>query len=392
MHQEEDINFLTKKENKNALALYIHIPFCKAKCNYCDFNSYAGREDDVPGYFDALKKEIELYKEKLQDFVFRTVFIGGGTPSLVSSKYIYDVFNLCKQRFNILHDAEVSIEVNPGTLSYEKLLSYKSMGINRLSIGLQAWQDRILKSLGRIHRVDEFVENYNLAKKVGFKNINIDLIFGLPVQTLNDWRETLKNVICLEPSHVSCYSLKIEDDTVFGRQLTVGELISPDDGLDRDMYYAAIDELCKHNYKHYEISNFSRPGFECKHNLVYWRGEQYIGLGAGAHSYFQGKRFNNILSLDRYSEAILNNKNIIENVDKIDYNEQISEFIILGLRLLDGINLSEFRQKFKKDIFELFGGKIKKLLKKDLLSIEGDKLMLTTSGLDFANQVFVEFI
>lgn len=392
MQIEERIECIAQKKYKDALSLYIHIPFCKAKCNYCDFNSFAGREVDIPAYFDALKIEIEGYKEKLQDYELRTIFIGGGTPSLVETKYIYEILDLLNNSFNIANNAEISMESNPGTLLYEKLLSYKSMGINRLSMGLQAWQERLLKSLGRIHSAEEFVENFNLAKKVGFENINVDLIFGLPSQTLKDWLKTLRKVIELQPSHISCYSLKIEDGTVMGSQLYKGEIDAPDEALDRNMYYAAIDILGKKGYKQYEISNFARVGYECKHNLVYWRAEQYIGIGAGAHSYINGERFNNVSIPDKYIESVLKNQNKIENVEKIDLAGQISEFIILGLRLNEGISRNKFKELFDKDIFDVYGSKIEQLFKKGLLNMDGDKLMLTSSGLDYANQVFVEFI
>lgn len=380
------------KSNEKSIGLYIHIPFCKSKCYYCDFNSFAGREELTGPYFEALGDEIRYYSGRLKNCKIKTIFIGGGTPSLVEARHIYEILNSCRQHFNLEESVEISIETNPGTLTYEKLMMYKASGINRLSIGLQAWQDRLLQELGRIHRMDEFIENYNLAKKVGFKNINVDLIFGLPGQRMNDWIESVVNVPKLGATHISCYSLKIEDDTVFGNRLAEGELIPADDELDREMYYFAIDKLSKLGFHHYEISNFAKPGYECRHNLTYWRAEEYLGVGAGAHSYLEGKRFNNICKIEDYISFILNQELPVENVELIDKKDAMSEFLILGLRLIDGISMSEFKSRFDEDIFNIFGNEINKLLRKQLIEQDGDRLKLTETGLDVANKVFVEFL
>jgi len=379
-------------EQDNTLGLYIHIPFCKSKCYYCDFNSFAGRENTVYPYFQALKNEIEVYEKALQDYKIGTVFIGGGTPSFVDADYILELISNCRMHFDIEPEAEISIETNPGTLSYGKLAAYLDAGINRLSMGMQAWQDRLLKSIGRIHRTDEFIENFELARKVGFSNINVDLIFGLPGQTFNDWVETVNNVIGLGPSHISCYSLKIEEGTVFSDWLSEGKLIPVDDELDRQMYHFTIERLTGHGYRHYEISNFSKPGFECRHNLVYWEDRQYIGLGAGAHSYFNGKRYNNTYDLDKYIYYAGKRQFHRENIQEIDINEQISEYMILGLRLIQGVNVDKFKEEFGADVFNLFGEKINKLISRGLLEFNEGMLRLTKTGLDLANQVFIEFV
>jgi oxygen-independent coproporphyrinogen III oxidase len=374
------------------LGLYIHIPFCKAKCHYCDFNSFAGRDNYIPAYFDAIKREIELYSEKLKEYSFKTIFIGGGTPSLVDTNYIYQIINTCFTDLNINKSAEISIETNPGTLSYSKLEAFNKMGINRLSIGLQAWQNNLLAKLGRIHNNKEFSDNFKQAKNVGFKNINVDLIFGIPGQTLKDWQNTLNKVIELEPLHISCYSLKIEEGTIFGERLMNGELTELDDETDREMYHSAVEILGANNYNHYEISNFAKCGFECKHNLVYWNAEEYVGIGAGAHSYLDGKRFNNEYDIEKYISLVSEGGIYIENEQLIDENEMIVEFIILGLRLVEGISINEFKVRFNKDLFDTFGGQIQKLLKKQLIVLDGDRVKLTTLGLDLANRVFMEFI
>jgi len=377
---------------KKQISLYIHIPFCKAKCYYCDFNSFACMTDLIEPYFNALYREIETYAERLEDHAIKTVFIGGGTPSLVDARYISTAIELCSRHYKISEHAEVTMEANPGTLSIDKLRDYRSMGINRLSIGLQACQDRILKSIGRIHRYGEFVENFEQARKVGFSNINVDLIFGLPSQTLEDWDETLEKVVETGTKHISCYSLSIEEDTVFGEKLKTGEIEPVSDELDRRMYYLAKEKLGQAGYRHYEISNFARKGYECRHNLTYWKSEEYVGLGAGAHSYMNSFRYNNIYSIDGYIACISDGDLPVENQQAIDIKEKMSEFIILGLRLTDGISATEFEQKFGKALKDLFGDKIEKLRKRGLITCCGDRIMLTSQGLDLANQVFVEFI
>jgi oxygen-independent coproporphyrinogen III oxidase len=379
-------------EDRNRLGLYIHIPFCRAKCHYCDFNSFCGREELIPAYFDALQKEIVLYASRLESHTFRTVFIGGGTPSLVEQEHIYNVLNTCRQYFKLDEGAEISIETNPGTLSYEKLLAYRVMGINRLSIGLQAWQEPLLKMLGRIHDREAFVQNFQQARKAGFQNINVDLIFGIPGQTLEDWSETLVNVARLEPTHLSCYSLKIEEGTPFGDRYETGELIPLEDELDRQMYERTLEFLNRRGYRHYEISNFARPGYECKHNLIYWKAESYIGLGAGAHSYFRDQRYSNPENLNEYIRRIQNGELPWEKIEKIDSAESMGEFMILGLRLTDGIGMKEFRDRYGRDLLEVYGKPVDKLLERALLEQEGDRLRLTPEGLDLANQVFMEFV
>lgn len=376
----------------NGIGIYIHIPFCKAKCYYCDFNSFACRDELVPAYFSALKKEIASYGEKLKDVKIKTIFIGGGTPSAVDAQYIYEVLSFLHQEFAVDNKAEISIETNPGTLTGEKLERYREVGINRLSIGLQAWQDAILEKLGRIHTSYEFEQTFTLARKVGFDNINVDLIFGIPGQTLEDWRQTLEKVTAFEPEHLSCYSLKIEEDTVFGDKLEKGELVPIDDDIDREMYGFCKEYLKYRGYGHYEISNFAKPGFKCRHNLIYWSAEEYIGFGAGAHSFFQSARFNNIYDPKEYIDRLKLDGKISENIEFIDRKESMTEFMILGLRLVDGVRMEDFKNRFNEDILNVYGSQIDKMLKKELLTVKGGKIALTSLGLDYANQVFMEFI
>lgn len=385
-----EIGMIVKMNKK--IGLYIHIPFCKSKCHYCDFNSQAGKEALIEPYFNALGQEIRNYSSGLRDCTIGSVFVGGGTPSLADAKYIYQIMLICRQCFEIDSKAEITIESNPGTLTYEKLLSYRINGINRLSIGLQAYQDILLAKLGRIHSAEDFMVNLEAAVKAGFKNINADLIFGIPGQNMNDWGETVRNVISLGLAHVSCYSLKIEEETPFYSMLRSGTLQPVDDELDRRMYRYAVDQLKRHGYKHYEISNFALPGYECRHNMVYWKALEYLGIGAGAHSYMGGSRYNNICDIEEYINIISNKGNPVENIQSIDKTESMSEYMILGLRLVDGISTLQFKERYGEDIFKVFGNQLDKLQRKQLLEQEGEKIRLSPYGLDVANCVFEEFI
>jgi oxygen-independent coproporphyrinogen-3 oxidase len=313
------------------VGLYIHVPFCRSKCYYCDFNSFPHKDSLIPAYFDALEREIYEYAEKIQQ---NTVFIGGGTPSYIDACFIKQVLKACNQNFNICSCAEITIEANPGTLCEKKLESYRESGINRISIGLQAWQEKLLKRLGRTHTLDDYIQNFRLARKEGFDNINTDLIFGIPGQTTEEWRETIENVSNMGVEHISCYSLKIEDGTIFGEMLSRGQLAPMEDEQDREMYYLTKEILGKAGYKHYEISNFAKPDYECKHNLIYWKPQPYVGIGAGAHSYLEGKRFNNIYNPEKYIECIKKGGISKENIEFIDRSEAISEYMILGLPFL----------------------------------------------------------
>lgn len=379
-------------ENGKSIGMYIHIPFCRSKCYYCDFNSFACRDELVPAYFNALNKELLIYAEKLKDYRVKTIFIGGGTPSAVDAHYISRLMELINEKINRDRYAEISIETNPGTLTFEKLKVYRQLGINRLSMGLQAWQDNILKKLGRIHTAKEFEHNFLLAREVGFDNINVDLIFGIPGQSYEDWCQTLKSVTELEPQHMSCYSLKIEEGTVFGNKLESGELVPIDDAVDREMYNFCKSYLAQKGYQHYEISNFAKPGRKCLHNLVYWNEEEYVGLGAGAHSFFEGIRYNNVYDIESYIENIIRGKIPSENHEVIGIKESMTEFMILGLRLIEGINIEDFRLRFGKDLYNVYGNEIDKLSYRGFIVVENGYIRLSDIGLDYANQVFMEFV
>jgi len=422
--------------NAEEIGIYIHIPFCKSKCYYCDFNSYAQRDYLIPEYCKALIREVEfsskglnkLYGENYKtngskalksnvssvlnntvndcDLLYRSedmsygskeirvksIYFGGGTPSLLPPGYICRIIDECMKCYNISEDAEITMEANPGTLTWEKLETYKKAGINRLSIGLQAWQNRLLNDIGRIHTAEDFVNNLNMAREAGFTNISADLIFGLPGQELDEWEETLERVIDEGIEHLSCYDLKIEEGTVLEKKIKMGEIQPIVDELDRKMYHMAIKKLKSKGLKHYEISNFSKKGYESRHNMIYWKSEEYIGLGAGAHSYFESKRYNNVEKPKDYMYNISIGKIPAENIHILTEKDKISEYIILGLRLVDGINIKEFKHKFGKELSVLYGGNIDILIERGLLCFSGERLKLTSLGLDLANQVFVEFI
>lgn len=376
----------------NKIGLYIHIPFCKRKCFYCDFVSYQNKEELIDSYIESLKQEIRMVSKYCNSYKFTTIYIGGGTPTYLGITHLCNVLNECNSYLNLEDVSEISIESNPGTINMDNLKILKSIGINRLSIGLQATQNDLLHRLGRIHTFEEFMESYLSARKAGFKNINIDLIFGLPGQTILEWENTLKSIIDLKPEHISCYSLKIEEKTPYFELYNRGLIKLPSEDEEREMYHLAILLLQTYNYIHYEISNFCLPGYECKHNIGYWQHEEYIGIGVGAHSYFQNIRFHNEISIENYINEIKKGNLPRRELQIIDIKEAMSEFIILGLRLIKGINKLRFKQKFGIDIELIYKDKIEKLVNLGLLENDKDYIKLTLKGIDLANQVMIEFI
>lgn len=372
--------------------LYIHIPFCSSKCNYCDFNSYAGKLYLEERYFNAMKKEIELYAEEMKNNSIETIFIGGGTPSCINHQYIREILDMCRINFNIAESCEISIESNPGTLDLDKLTEYRSCGINRISIGLQAYQSNLLKYLGRQHSTDDFISSVQLAKRAGFSNINADVIFGIPGQTMGDWIETLKVLADLDITHISAYSLKIEEGTKFGNMLENGELTQVEDELDRNMYHYAIDYLKQNGFNQYELSNFSKEGYECKHNLIYWKCVDYLGLGAGSHSLFKCERFSNKCSVEEYIKDLEKGIKPIEEQFELECSDKISEYMFLGLRLNQGVSNTDFKKLFNSDMFDLYDESFEELQRNGLIDIDGEIVRLTRLGLDLANQVFIKFV
>lgn len=375
---------------KNEIGIYVHIPFCKKKCDYCDFISYCNKDNLIEKYVEAMKKEIESQNIKPE---ITTIYIGGGTPSYIDSKYIIQIMNKIKEK-NVSPNAEITIEVNPGTVTMEKLEDYRSCGINRISIGLQSTNDTLLKEIGRIHDFKQFLETYKMAKKVGFKNINVDLMLGLPNQRIKDLKESLEQILKLKPKHISVYSLIVEDGTPIANKIEKGELQLPDEELERNMYWFVKNTLELNGYKHYEISNFAKKGYESKHNLNCWNQKEYIGIGVAAHSYRDITRYSNTENIEEYIKNVNNeefNKNkIIHEVQKED--DAKKEFMLLGLRKIDGIKISDFKNKFGDNPIYLYRNELKKLIDEKLLIIDNNDIRLSNKGIDLANLVWEEFV
>lgn len=383
---------------KQELGIYIHIPFCAKKCYYCDFVSYPNMKEKQKEYVEALKNEIKSYD--LQNYNVTTIYIGGGTPSYIESKYIVEILKNLKNKLKAnetkFENMEITIEVNPGTVTKEKLLDYKKVGINRLSIGLQSTSDRLLGQIGRIHKYQDFLQTYNLARNVGFENINVDLMLGLPNQSIEDLKESIENVIDLQPEHISIYSLIVEERTKLYKKIETGELQLPEEELEREMYWYTKSKLELAGYKHYEISNYAKPKRKSKHNSNCWEQKQYIGIGAAAHSYLNNVRYCNVSNLEEYIsnmaklEADFEDKYIVNERQSLE--DRKNEFMLLGLRKIDGVSISKFKEKYVENPIFKYRDSLKKLVKDDLVQIDGDVIRLTNKGLDLANIVWEEFI
>ncbi len=379
----------------NELGIYIHIPFCKSKCYYCDFISYSNKESEMPLYFSMLLKEINIKSKKIKkEDVVTTIYIGGGTPSFVSEKYIRNILNEIKKDYNVDENAEVTIEINPGAANREKLQSYKNAGINRISIGLQTTENKILKQISRIHTYEEFLECYNNARKVEFKNINVDLMLALPNQTLENLQQSLRKVIELNPEHISLYSLILEENTRLEKMVENKEIKLPSEDIERQMYWKTKEILEQNGYKHYEISNFAKKGYESKHNTNCWKQKEYLGFGVAAHSYYNNQRYCNTNNIEQYCKNIEQNKlNANVTICEIQAEEEKKkEYMILGLRMIDGINIKEFKNKFVDNPVYIFRNELQKLSKDGLIEIDLNQIKLTNKGLDFANLVWEEFV
>lgn len=365
------------------IGIYIHIPFCKSKCYYCDFISYDNKQDCIEIYIDTLIKEIK--SSNIAEYEVKTIYIGGGTPSILSNEQISKIVNALNCKLN---NVEFTIEVNPGTVTKEKLENYIELGINRLSIGLQSTDDELLKSIGRIHNYEQFLNTYKLAREAGFKNINIDLMLGLPNQTLEILRKSVNNVIELQPEHISIYSLILEEDTKLEKMVMEGSATLPNEDCERQMYWEMKKLLEEAGYVHYEISNYAKNGYESNHNMDCWNQKEYIGFGVAAHSYIDKKRYSNNRSIEKYLNDCTP-KIVHENQTK---EEQMKEYMLLGLRKIEGIEISKFKEKFVENPIFVYRKELNKLVEEDLLQIEENCIRLTNKGLDFANIVWEEFV
>lgn len=389
--------FFRKKkiEPKKSLGLYIHIPFCVKKCNYCDFLSAPADDATKKRYVEALCKEIAGYKALTKEYQLATIYFGGGTPSVLEVSFIEQILNTVKKNFAVDMEAEVTLEVNPGTASLEKLKRYRELGINRLSIGVQSAKERELALLGRIHTFKEAKQTYFWAREAGFENISLDLMSALPGQSLEDYKENVEAILSLNPEHISSYSLIVEEGTPFYEQYAEGapkECDLPEEETDRAMYAYTKERLVQAGYERYEISNYAKPGFESRHNSSYWVGTEYVGVGLGASSLFTNARYHNETDLTAYMETIEAGQDVRREIERLVLEEQMEEFMILGLRMMKGVSRQEFQKRFGKAIETVYGSALNKLEKQGLLIKEGDRITLTENGIDVSNQVFVEFI
>lgn len=384
---------------KNPLGIYVHIPFCDKKCDYCDFLSGPASKQTKEEYTKALLAEINAYKDLMKDYLVRTIFIGGGTPSSIESKYIQQILEAISKNFN-LEPEEISIEANPGTLSKEKLKAYKDAGINRLSLGLQSTNNQELKLLGRIHTYEDFLENYHLARELGFSNINIDLMSGLPSQGVKAWEETIERVVALGPEHISAYSLIIEEGTPFydryGNQSEddIDEHGNNEINEDTDrLIYSKTKEILEANgYCRYEISNYAKKGYECKHNKSYWERVSYLGLGLGSSSLIKDLRFHNEENLSNYIKNSSKPSLLQKDIIKLSKEEAMEEFMFLGLRLTKGVSKSKFHQEFGIPIEDIFLKQVKQSIQEGVLEEDNNFIRLTEYGLDVSNHVLARFL
>ncbi len=372
--------------------IYVHIPFCKSKCYYCDFTSFADKNKLEGKYIKCLKKEIINRKDNNMNI--DTIYIGGGTPSYINEKYIVEILNTIRENFNVIENAEITIEANPGTITEENLKTYLKCGINRISIGLQSSRNEVLKSIGRIHTFEQWGNAILMAKKVGFKNINTDIIVGLPGQSIYDIEDAIDQIIEYDLQHVSVYSLIVEEGTPLEKMIKEGELKTTDEELERYMYWFAKRKLEDNGYRHYEISNFAREGFESKHNLNCWNQHSYLGFGIAASSYEYKIRKTNICNLEMYIKNIEeeNFESLYTIEEEQDKESEMKEFMMLGLRKIDGVDVGDFRMKFASDVFVVFKKEIEKLLTDGLIELEKSNIRLTKKGLDLANIVWEEFV
>jgi len=435
----------------DAISLYIHIPFCRAKCAYCDFNSYPGLQHLFERYVRALQREVRWAKsaQRYRQGRFlkvNTIYLGGGTPTVLPLAFLGEILDACREHFMIAEEAEITVEANPGTLDSGYLVGLLEMGVNRLSLGAQSFHDDELRLLGRIHTAAQAVETYRLARQrcpepvegrcpdgstssplrlvegVGFGDVNLDLIYGLPRQTLSGWQATLRQAIHLRPDHLSLYCLSVEEDTPLGQRIARGELPVPDPDLAAEMYTLAEETLGRAGYVHYEISNWAQPGHECHHNLTYWRNQPYLGLGAGAHSYFGQKRWHNVRSPAEYITRLEAGRQTapagfvirpptaeyvtrlkadlqrpfppsVKEVEEIDKILEMAETMILGLRLVrEGVRLADFKERFGRELMDVYGREIEEMGQVGLLEVDGERVWLTARGRLLGNEVFQRFL
>jgi putative oxygen-independent coproporphyrinogen III oxidase len=374
-------------------AVYIHIPFCTNKCHYCDFTAYVVNGQPVDDYLSALGREMALAVAETPPAEIRSIFIGGGTPTVLTPAQMRKLLDDIRRYFpNRAADCEFTVEANPGTTGPELLEAMLEGGVNRISFGAQTFRPDLLQRIGRIHGVEEIGQSVRLAREAGFANISLDLMFGLPTQTVEDMKQTLESAIALGPEHFSCYSLKIEEGTLFHHLYERNELPLPSDDEEFTMYQMLRSHLKQHGYEQYEVSNFAQPGFESRHNCTYWLNEEYYGLGTGAHGYVEGVRYANIKGVKEYIARLTAGRRPVAESYRVEREEEIENFMILGLRLLAGVSRSRFRERFGVSIEDAFGSVLRQLFEQKRLVQQGDRIALTEQGLLFGNEVFASFL
>ena len=380
---------------KRPLAVYIHLPFCVQKCLYCDFASGPATTDEIAAYMRLLTKEIRSFEAIGSLYRVETVFFGGGTPSVVAPFYIAQLLNQLRGEYEFAPDPEITIEANPGTLSAEKLVTYREAGVNRLSLGLQSVHESELKLLGRIHSFEDFLESFDLARQAGFKNINVDLMSALPKQTLGKWKKTLETVAELNPEHISAYALSIEEGTPFYDRYAegrIGRLDLPGEELDRAMYHFTKEYLAGSGYYRYEFSNYAKKGFESRHNMTYWTLGDYVGFGRAAHSYLQGRRFANPPEKDAYPEASRTAYQRFRATAPQSEKEAMEEYMFLGLRTSRGVSREDFQKRFGKPFPKQYEKELLELYRQDLVEQAGGRIWLTDAGIDVSNIILARFL
>ena len=377
----------------NSIGLYIHIPFCARKCAYCDFASFAGKEHLTQRYVDHLCREIRNWGAALGATTIRTINFGGGTPSVLAAGDVQMILDSVRSVFDVPDGIEISLEANPGTGELEKFRGYVAAGINRMSFGVQSFDDSELKKLGRIHTAQEVYEAYDAARTAGVQNINLDFIFALPNQTLERWQDNLRQAISLDPDHLSTYNLQIEEGTPYYAAHQKGSLNLPDEDTELAMYEGTIAYLKEAGFHHYEISNFSKPGRECQHNLIYWHNENWLGVGSGAHGHLNGHRFANPDAIEEYlnlSDIPALCVSALETPAAV--KDRVAETMMMGLRLNEGVSLPQFETRFGTPLSNFYPGTVEELRQNGLIEIDFNSLRLSPRGLPLANLVFEKFI
>lgn len=377
---------------KKQIGVYIHVPYCKYRCHFCSFYLVPGTAKRVDEYFECVRKEVDIYQPKLADYEITTIYFGGGTPTYVEPEQITTLLSYVKEHLSVVDDVEVTVEGSPDSLTRDKLELFYNAGVSRISMGLQAWQDEILKYIGRAHDNKTFLQAFANAREVGFKNINVDLMYSFPKLTMEQWRESLEKVAKLGPEHISAYSLIVDEESTFGKLKRLGKFEPVTEEVDREMNHLAKDILNRYGYDDYEIANFAKPGFESKHNLSVWQDNDYIGFGASAAGRFEDYTYSNAFSLEKYIHKLSQNELVFQEREKQELDDLILLHILVRLRIKAGINFDLFKQKFGIDFLTRYGKEVTKLASQKLIDLTDTGITLTQLGRDVENQVNLEFV